>query len=113
MFSSDFHTDDFRMGGKHPQFKVIKKHIERAVQDLFVDSLRSRTDDLLYVFSDESQIDAFTERILSYWEELEDYEVCKEVLDLSKDFKERWKNRESVEESSSIARIKDLFKSQE
>jgi hypothetical protein len=105
--------DDFKNVGNHPQFGIIKKHIERAVQDLFIDSLRTRTDDLLYVFSDESQIDAFTKRILNYWEELEDYEVCKEVLDLSKNFKERWKNRESVEESTSIARIKSLFKSQE
>lgn len=105
--------DDFNMGGKHPQFEVIKKHIERAVQDLFIDSLRSKTNDLLYVFNDESQIDGFTERILNYWERLENYEVCKEVLDLSKDFKERWKNRESVEESPSISRIKDLFKSHE
>jgi hypothetical protein len=113
MFKGDFYMDDFNMGGKHPQFEVIKKHIERAVQDLFIDSLRSKTNDLLYVFNDESQIDGFTERILNYWERLENYEVCKEVLDLSKDFKERWKNRESVEESPSISRIKDLFKSHE
>jgi hypothetical protein len=113
MHSSRFQINDFENGGKHPQFEVIKKHIERAVQDLFMDSLRSKTDDLLYVFNEESQIDGFTERILNYWEELEDYEVCKEVLDLSKEFKERWKNRESFEESPSISRIKNLFKSQE
>jgi hypothetical protein len=113
MFGGDFYMDDFRSSGKHPQFEVIKKHIERAVQDLFIDSLRSRTNDLLYVFNDEAQIDGFTERILNYWEALEDYEVCKEVLDLSKEFKERWKNRESVEESPNISRIKDLFKSHE
>ena len=112
MNKGGFQIDDFRNGGKHPQFEVIKKHIERAVQDLFMDSLRSKTEDLLYVFSEESQIDRFTERILHYWEELEDYEVCKDVLGLSKEFKERWKNRESVEESPSISRIKNLFKSQ-
>ena len=39
----DFYMDDFKMGGKHPQFEIIKKHIERAVQDLFIDSLRSRS----------------------------------------------------------------------
>ena len=32
-------------------------------------------------------------------------------LDLSKEFKERWKNREFIEESPSISRIKNLFKS--
>jgi hypothetical protein len=109
----DFYMDDFKMGGKHPQFEIIKKHIERAVQDLFIDSLRSRTNDLIYVFNEESQIDGFTERILNYWEGLENYEICKEVVDLSKEFKERWRNRESLEESPGITRLKDLFKSQE
>ena len=113
MNSGGFQINDFRNEGGHPQFEVIKKHIERAVQDLFIDSLRSKTNDLLYVFNEESQIDGFTERILHYWEDLEDYEICKEVLELSKEFKERWKNRESVEESPSISRIKNLFKSQE
>ena len=112
MHSGDFYMGDFMMGGKHPQFEIIKKHIERAVQDLFIDSLRTKTDDLLYVFNDESQIDSFTKRILNYWEELEDYEVCKEVLDLTKEFKERWKKQEFVDESLSISRIKSLFKSQ-
>ena len=113
MSRGDFYMDDFRMGGKHPQFEIIKKHIERAVQDLFIDSLRSRTNDLVYVFNDESQIDGFTERILNYWEGLENNEVCKEVVDLSKEFKERWRNRESLEDSTGITRLKSLFKSQE
>ena len=113
MTGGDFYFNDFRIGGKHPQFEIIKKHIERAVQDLFIDSLRSKTNDLLYVFNDEAQIESFTERILNYWESLEDYEICKEVLELSKEFKERWKNRESIEESPSISRIRNLFKSQE
>jgi hypothetical protein len=113
MHSGDFYMGDFMMGGKHPQFEIIKKHIERAVQDLFIDSLRSKTNDLLYVFDEESQIDGFTERILNYWEELENYEVCKEVVDLSNDFKERWKSREYLEESAGISRLKNLFKSQE
>ena len=112
MYNDGFSMDDFGNVGKHPQFDVIKKHIERAVQDLFIDSLRTKTDDLLYVFNDESQIDSFTKRILNYWEELEDYEVCKEVLDLTKEFKERWKKQEFVGESLSISRIKSLFKSQ-
>jgi hypothetical protein len=93
----DFYMDDFKMGGKHPQFEIIKKHIERAVQDLFIDSLRSRTNDLIYVFNEESQIDGFTERILNYWEGLENYEICKEVVDLSKDGETEnlWKNHQA------------------
>jgi hypothetical protein len=106
----DFYLDDFSSGPKHPQFDLIKKHIERAVQDLFIESLRSKTEDLLYVFKDESQIDDFTERILNYWEGLENYEICKEVLDLTKNLKERWTNRESREgDSAGLSRIRDLF----
>ena len=112
MFNSeDFNFDDFRMGPKHPQFNLIKKHIERAVQDLFIDSLRNGTDELLYVFKDEAQIDAFTQKVLSYWERLEDYEVCNEVLGLTKNLKERWVNREDRDsDSAGLSRIRDLFK---
>ena len=107
--NNDFNFINFESGSKHPQFNIIKNHIERAVHDLFLDSLRNKSTDLLYIFSNEEQIDGFTGKILNYWEELEKYEVCKEVLDLSKDFKERWKNKESIEDSSALLRIRELF----
>lgn len=94
----------------HPQFTLIKKHIERAVQDLFLDSLRKKSQDLLYVFNSEEQIDTFVDRILKYWEELENYEICKEVLSLTVDFKERWNNRGQNDDSPALLRIKELFK---
>jgi hypothetical protein len=109
----DFQFNGFSGDSKHPQFPTIKKHIERAVQDLFLDSLRNKSNDLLYVFGDEKQIDGFVERILNYWEGLEDYEVCKEVLELTGDFKQRWQERESLGDSSALIRIRELFKPQE
>ena len=115
MSGKDNKISFFYMGGEggqnHPQYEVIKKHIERAVQDLFLESLRSKSPELIYVFTDEQQIDAFIKRILNYWENLENYEICQEVVNLSSDLKERWKNRDTEETSTGLMRIKDLFKS--
>jgi len=102
----------FNMEEKHPQVEIIKKHIERAVQDLFLESLRKKNDDLVHIFSSEEQIDVFIQRVLKYWEDLEDYEVCKEVVELTTDFKEKWKNRDTLEESSGLTRLKNLFNQQ-
>jgi len=104
------HMNDFFEPEPHIQFHIIKKHIERAVQDLFLDSLRKKNSDLLYIFNDEEQIDFFIERILKYWENLENYENCKEVLLLSNDFKERWKNKGEDLDSAALDRINELFK---
>jgi hypothetical protein len=102
----------FYIGGQnHPQYDIIKKHIERAVQDLFLESLRSQSLELVYIFTDEQQIDLFIKRILTYWESLENYEVCQEVMNLSNDLKERWRNRDVEETSTGLMRIRDLFKS--
>lgn len=94
---------------KHPQHDILKKHIERAVQDLFLESLRNQPVELLYVFETEEQIDAFVNRILSYWERFEKYEICKEVLDLSKVFKQKWNDRDNLDPSDAVIRIKDIF----
>jgi len=100
-------------GQEHPQFELLKKHIERAVQDLFLESLRLQSQELLYIFTDEPQIDAFVKRILSYWEELENYETCQEVVKLSKKFKKKWGSRNLEETSVGLSRIRDLFKTKE
>lgn len=107
--SKSGYDSEFSLDEKHPQFGLIKKHIERAVQDLFLDSLRNDTNNLVHVFANEAQIDGFTERILKYWEAFEDYEVCKEVILLSKDFKEKWRNREEIPQSEALMRLKNLF----
>jgi hypothetical protein len=107
--------ENFMFGGneqpKHPQYKILKKHIERSIQDLFLESLRNQPVELLYVFETEDQIDGFIQRTLSYWERLEKYEICKDILDLSKSLKEKWKDRDNLRESDGVIRIKDIFRS--
>jgi hypothetical protein len=41
---------DFGNKLNHPQFEVLKKHIDRAVQDLFLSSLRTQNRDFLFIF---------------------------------------------------------------
>jgi hypothetical protein len=75
----------------HPQFSLLKSHIERAVQDLFLNALRNQSDDFLQIFETECKIDDFCSRMILYWEGEENYEVCGEILNLKKRLKEVWK----------------------
>lgn len=94
---------------QHPQYKILRKHIERSIQDIFLGSLRNQEVEFLYVFETEEQIDGFIKRTLSYWEKFEKYEICKEVMDLSVKLKEKWKTRDDLRESEGVIRIKDIF----
>jgi hypothetical protein len=107
--SKSGYESEYSLDEKHPQFGLIKKHIERAVQDLFLDSLRNDGDTLVHIFSNEQQIDGFIEKILKYWEILEDYEICKEVIHLSSSFKEKWGKRDEIPQSEGLIRLKNLF----
>lgn len=109
MYDYQNQSGEYNLNEHHPQSDLIKKHIERAVQDLFLDSLRNEKEQLVHVFTDESQIDGFINRVLKYWENLEDYETCKEVVSLSANFKNRWKNRSEMPPSPGFIRIKSLF----
>ncbi len=93
----------------HPQYAILKKNIERSVQDMFLASLRRKSKDLVYVFGSEEQIDVFVKRMLDYWGKLEKYEICKEILDLSKAFKEQWKARDVENPETGFIKIKDVF----
>jgi hypothetical protein len=96
---------------KHPQHKILKKHIERSVQDLFLEALRKQPIELLYVFETEEQIDGFIDRMLSYWEGFEKYETCQDVVMLGKELKNKWNDRDQFESTDAVIRIKDIFKS--
>ena len=76
----------------HPQFSVLKSHIDRAVQDLFLVALRTQGKEFLHVFDSEKKIDLFTSRMLKYWEAEECYEICSEILALSKELKSKWRS---------------------
>ena len=95
---------------KHPQYSILKRHIERSVQDLFLISLRNQNDDIFYVFETVEQIDAFLGRMLKYWEKYEKYETCQEIVKLGNELKDKWINRESNPETPGEIRIKDIFR---
>jgi len=96
-----FQTSNWESGNRdYPQFEVLKKHIDRAVQDLFLNSLRTQHEDFLYIFDNKDQIEKFVQKMIKYWEKEEDYEVCAEILKLKKKMISRWKKamaRESIE----------------
>jgi len=109
-----FNFDDsnpflFGFGNSHPQFSLIKKHIERSVQDLFLTSLREQPEEMVYVFTEEEQIEKFKSRMLAYWEQYEEYEICQEVSEKIEDLKERWKARDTEVDPLSLEKIKALF----
>jgi hypothetical protein len=83
----------------HPQFEVLKKHIDRAVQDLFLNSLRVQNEDFLYIFDSKDQIEKFSERMIKYWEAEEKYEICSEILKLKKKMITKWKKAMAKEKN--------------
>jgi len=108
--SEDFYSNNWvNENGPHPQFRILKKHIDRAVQDLFLKALRSRPRELSFVFKDEDQIDYFSQRMIKYWETYEHYEVCSEIQRLSKKFKEDWKSNLS-DENYKPSNLSEIFK---
>jgi hypothetical protein len=108
----NYDSNSFLFGGlgdSHPQFKVIKKHIERSVQDLFLETLRNQSDELVHVFNDNDQIEKFKKRMLTYWETFEEYEICQEVSERMVGFKEKWENRDKTVDPWNLEKIKSLF----
>jgi hypothetical protein len=96
---------------RHPQYDILEKRIKRSVQDMFLNTLRNQPMELIFIFENENQIDSFSNRILKYWEDLEKYEICSEVIELSKQLKERWINRDDLEKTEGSVRIQNIFQS--
>jgi hypothetical protein len=111
----DDNEDEFRLEKsedvRHPQYDILKKHIERSVQDMFLITLRNQPIELIFIFENENQIDSFSNRVLKYWEDLEKYEICSEVIELSKQLKEKWGNRDNLEKTEGSIRIRNIFQS--
>jgi len=109
MSKSFYPSNGFGSEGPHPQFNILRKHIDRAVQDLFLSALRNPPAELNYVFRTEEQIDSFTQRMIKYWESNEDYEICAEIQKLGKNFKKDWKEKSNTEDFEP-KKIIDIFK---
>mgnify|MGYP003648486361 FL=1 len=91
--SENFPYNDWRSSYEdHPQFSVLKSHIDRAVQDLFLVALRTQGEEFIYIFDSEEKIGDFASRMIKYWEKEENYEVCAEILVLAKELKTKWRN---------------------
>ena len=75
----------------HPQFSVLKSHAERAVQDLFLVALRTQDEEFIYIFDSAKKIDDFAAKMIKYWEVVENYEICAEILSLLKEIKSKWR----------------------
>jgi hypothetical protein len=94
---------------KHPQFDILKSHVERCIVDMFYLVLRDKPHQIFHVFENENQIDQFSKRVLSYWEKFEDFEMCQDVLRLTNEFKSEWKNKITEEKEPGSSRITDIF----
>jgi len=93
----------------HPQFHIIRKHIDRAVQDLILDILRKQPEELNYIFKDEEQIESFYQRMIKYWEFNEDYEICSEIQVLGKKLKSSW-TRSDIDLVDRESKLVEMFK---
>lgn len=86
--SNSYYYSDWRSSFEdHPQSLVIKNQIERSVNDLFLEALRSQTQEFVYLFSTEKQVIDFCDRMCKYWEGEENYEICAEIVQLRESLK--------------------------
>lgn len=88
--NSDFYNGWGSSFETHPQFNVLKTHIDRAVQDLFFESLTEQNEEFLHIFSDEKKIEEFVGRMLKYWEKEENYELCSQIMILKSQLISKW-----------------------
>jgi len=82
----------------HPQADTLKWHIDRAIQDMFLDSLRAQTEEFVYIFNSEEEIEKFVDKIVKYREANEEYEICSEAIFLRDSLLKNW--RETMEEDA-------------
>lgn len=97
--------------GSHQQSSLLNSHVQRAVQDLFLSALRSQTDEFICVFDSDEQIDLFCNKMLKYWEEFENYEICKEILQLTDKLKNTWTSSPTYYKKEQEVLLKEWLKS--
>jgi len=92
----------------HPQYAILKKNIDRAVHDIFLQALRDQQVEFLSIFESEARIEDFVNRTLKYWELEENYEVCAEIQKLKIQVIEKWKEIPDLH-TTQIKKIKDFL----
>jgi hypothetical protein len=83
----------------HPQHAVLKKNIDRAVHDIFLQALREQHNEFLSIFESENKIEDFVSRTLKYWEEEEKYEICAEIQKLKTQVIQKWKGMPLIDKT--------------
>jgi len=83
----------------HPQHAVLKKNIDRAVHNIFLQALREQQDEFLSIFESEDKIEDFVSRTLKYWEEEEKYEICAEIQKLKTQVIQKWKGMPLIDKT--------------
>jgi len=107
----NYHFSDWRSSFEgHPQYSILKCHVERAVQDLFLNALRTQTSDFVCIFDKQEKIDDFCFRMVSYWEEQENYEICGEIVSLKKKLEKSWSEIPEFKKGEGIV-IREWLKS--
>ena len=100
-----------RFPSDHPQIELIKSHLVRAMQDLFLISIRNLDDEFMLIFDSEEEIDEFCDGIIKYRESIEEYEVCNEILDTKPQLLEKWEKFNSKPLKKGFDDIKAWLKS--
>lgn len=108
--NSEFYTGWGSSFEEHPQFAVLKTHIDRSIQDLFLEALRDQTPEFLSIFSSRKKIEEFTNKMLRYWEESENYELCGEIQILKGVLIRNWESLPRKKKSK-FGEFKDWLKS--
>jgi hypothetical protein len=109
--SNNYYYSDWRSSFEdHPQSSILKHQIERSVHDLFLEALRSQSHEFICLFSTESQIDDFCNRMCRYWESGENYEICSEIVQLRESLKAKMSSI-SPEERGQEMVIREWLKS--
>lgn len=96
----------------HPQSEILIKHVERATQDIFYDSLKTETSDLFFLIKSEKKLDQFLGKMIKYWEQMEEFEKCSEIMKLGNELRNKWdQKRESISKLTPMERLHNWIKS--
>lgn len=73
------------------QPEILKKNIDRAIHDLFLNYFRNQSDEFIFIFNDSDEIESLSHKMITYWESQENYEICSEIVTLKEKLKEKLK----------------------
>lgn len=107
-----FHSSPLsKFPSDHRQIDLIRNHLTRAMQDLFLLSVRNLDNEFLLIFDSEKEIDELFSGMVKYREEIEEYEICEEIIKRKPDMIIKWKETLSGPDSKGYEEIRAWLKS--